>query len=60
MSAVDPVCRTKVNEGHAAATAEYARRMYFFCKLACKAEFERNPDRYVSDLDARAADRARR
>ncbi len=53
MSAVDPVCGTKVNEGHAGARTEYARRMYFFCKLGCKAEFERNPEHYVDELDAR-------
>ncbi len=57
MSALDPVCRRKVNEAHAAATAEYARRLYFFCRPDCKAEFVRNPERYVDEMDARIASR---
>lgn len=60
MSAVDPVCRRKVNEAHAAATAEYARRLYFFCRLDCKAEFERSPESYVDDMDGRILPGARR
>ncbi len=55
MSAVDPVCRGKVNEAHAGATVEYARRTYYFCRPDCKAEFVRNPELYVHDVDARIA-----
>ncbi len=54
MTAVDPVCRTKVNEAHAAAVAEYARRSYYFCRPDCRVEFDRHPEHYVDELDAGA------
>ncbi len=54
MTAVDPVCRKKVNEAHPAAVAEYARRIYYFCRPDCRAEFDRDPEQYVDELDASA------
>ncbi|HEY3314886.1 MAG TPA: YHS domain-containing protein [Bacillota bacterium] len=45
--AKDPVCGMTVDEGKAAATAEYQGQTYYFCSAACKAEFEKDPKRYA-------------
>jgi YHS domain-containing protein len=37
----------KVDEKKAAGSSVYAGATYFFCSPYCKAEFERNPSRYV-------------
>jgi YHS domain-containing protein len=49
----DPVCGMKVDEKSAAARADYQRavfegKAYYFCSEQCKAEFERQPERYVA------------
>jgi len=45
--AIDPVCGMQVDEKTAPAKAEYQGQTYYFCAPGCKAEFERNPQRYV-------------
>lgn len=46
--AKDPVCGMQVDERSAAATAEYRGKVYCFCSAACKATFERHPEKYAS------------
>ena len=45
--ALDPVCRMEVDPARAPAKAEYEGQTYYFCAPACKAEFERHPEKYV-------------
>ena len=45
--AKDPVCRMQVDEGSAPAKADYKGQTYYFCSPACKAMFEKNPERYA-------------
>lgn len=46
--AKDPVCGMQVNEVTAAAAMEYRGKTYYFCSPACKATFEKNPEKYAS------------
>ncbi len=46
--AKDPVCGMQVDEAKAAATAEYQGRTYYFCSAACKATFERAPEKFAA------------
>lgn len=45
--AKDPVCGMQVNEAAAAAQLDHHGKTYYFCSPACKAAFERNPEKYV-------------
>ncbi len=44
----DPVCDMQVNEATAAATVTHRSKTYYFCSPACKAAFEKNPEKYAS------------
>lgn len=44
----DPVCRMPVSETEAPATSQYGGRIYYFCSRACKAAFDKNPEKYAS------------
>ncbi|WP_048152363.1 YHS domain-containing protein [Palaeococcus ferrophilus] len=44
---IDPVCGMEVDEG-TGFRVEYKGRVYYFCSPGCKAEFEANPEKYVS------------
>ncbi len=44
----DVVCGMEINEETAAGTSEYQGKTYYFCNVACKKEFDRNPPRYAS------------
>jgi Cu+-exporting ATPase len=46
--AKDPVCGMQVVEGTAAATSEYRGKTYYFCSPACKAAFDKNPEKYAA------------
>lgn len=46
--AKDPVCGMQVNEQSAAGKSEYQGRTYYFCSPACKATFEKNPEKYAA------------
>ncbi|MDH5781700.1 MAG: YHS domain-containing protein [Dehalococcoidia bacterium] len=46
--AIDPVCKMKVEESKAAATAEYKGKKYYFCSLGCKKVFDQNPGKHVT------------
>lgn len=46
--AKDPVCGMQVNEVSAAAKSEHAGKTYYFCSSACKATFDKHPEKYAS------------
>ena len=48
MAAKDPVCGMTVEEANAAATSEYEGNTYYFCSRGCRAQFERDPAKYVA------------
>jgi YHS domain-containing protein len=45
--AKDPVCGVRVDEKQASATSAYDGPTYYFCSRACKAAFEKNPEKFV-------------
>jgi YHS domain-containing protein len=47
-TAIDPVCKMKVEENKAAATSEYQGKKYYFCALGCKKAFDKSPEKYLS------------
>jgi P-type Cu+ transporter len=47
MTAMDPVCHMEVDPAKAAGKSEYQGKMYYFCNPGCKAEFDKNPGKYV-------------
>lgn len=46
--AKDPVCGMGVDPAEALATVEYQGESYYFCNPGCKAMFEKEPEKYVS------------
>ena len=44
----DPVCGMEVTYETAEARTEYNGQTYYFCSLGCKEDFDREPERYVS------------
>ena len=49
MKAVDPVCHMEVDTETAEWTSEYKGQTYYFCAPGCKASFEKDPEKYLSD-----------
>lgn len=47
--AIDPVCKMKVDEKTAKHITEYNGKTYYFCSPSCKATFDKNPTKFVSD-----------
>ena len=43
---IDPVCKMKVSKD-AQYKSEYNSKMYYFCALNCKKDFDKNPGRYA-------------
>lgn len=43
----DPVCGMDVDERSAAGTSQYRGKTCYFCALGCKAEFDKNPEKYT-------------
>lgn len=52
--AKDPVCGMAVDTDAAPATSEYKGQTYYFCAPGCKKQFERDPERYLSNRNAEA------
>lgn len=48
----DPVCGAEVDEGRAPLRAVYQGVPYYFCRGPCKAQFDRDPVRYVGRVGA--------
>jgi YHS domain-containing protein len=47
--AIDPVCKMDVDEKSAKAKSDYKGKTYYFCALACKQTFDKNPDKYTGN-----------
>jgi len=47
-SAKDPVCGMTVKKADAKWTSDYKGTIYYFCSEGCKAEFAKNPDKYLA------------
>ena len=45
--AKDPVCGMEVDEKKAAAKSEHKGETYYFCCLACKEVFDKEPEKYL-------------
>jgi YHS domain-containing protein len=45
--AMDPVCNMEVDEKKAAATSVYKGKTYYFCAPGCKADFDKDPEKYL-------------
>lgn len=43
----DPVCRMQVDERQATATSIYQGTTYYFCAAACKAVFDKAPEKFA-------------
>jgi Cu+-exporting ATPase len=48
----DHVCDMDVEESEAAASAEYAEDIYYFCSEECMKKFVADPEKFVSRTDA--------
>jgi YHS domain-containing protein len=44
----DPVCRMAVDPERSAGRLTYDDTAYYFCSLACAAEFARHPERFAT------------
>jgi len=49
MNVTDPVCRMTIDDKDAVATSRYKGTTYYFCSEACKENFDKNPDSFVSE-----------
>lgn len=45
---IDPVCRMQVHHDNAAGRLSHREHMYWFCSLACAAQFAANPEAYAT------------
>src|SRR4030065_1522582 len=52
MNVTDPVCRMTIDDKDAVATSRYKGTRYYFCSEACKENFDKNPDSFVSEKTA--------
>jgi len=43
----DPVCGMTVDPKTAAGTSEYKGQTYYFCSKGCKAQFDKDPEKFV-------------
>lgn len=61
---LDPVCNAEVNPMSAEAQSDYEGVIFYFCSIACKEQFDRDPLPYLDEVDLaemrakQAADRA--
>lgn len=58
MTEIDPVCGMTVDTENAMYTSDYKGKRYYFCSPGCKADFENNPEHYVSKQAARGGPHA--
>ena len=49
----DPVCGMEVTAEAAASKSEYKGHMYYFCSIADKEPFDKNPDKYIPQQNPR-------
>jgi len=43
----DPVCGMNVDEETAKIKSEYGGKSYYFCNVACKQTFDKNPSKFI-------------
>ncbi len=43
----DPVCGMEVDPSTAPTQSEYHDKIYYFCSMSCKQDFEADPELYV-------------
>ena len=43
----DPVCHMMVDEKKAKFKSNYMKKTYYFCSAGCKANFDKNPGKYI-------------
>jgi Cu+-exporting ATPase len=48
---IDPVCKMEVDPQSAEWTTEFNGKTYFFCSPGCKADFEKEPGRYLEEME---------
>ena len=46
----DPVCDMDVDPRTAAGKSEYQGRTYYFCSLGCKRDFDKDPGKFVGNV----------
>lgn len=46
--AKDPVCGMQLAEASAAAKSDDKGKTYYFCSAACKAAFDKSPEKYAA------------
>jgi YHS domain-containing protein len=47
--AIDPVCGMEVDEQTAKWKSEYKGNTYYFCAPGCKASFDKDPEKYLTN-----------
>jgi YHS domain-containing protein/uncharacterized membrane protein len=52
--AKDPVCGMQVDEKKAAGKSEYQGQTYYFCSPGCKADFDKDPQKYAGKAQSQA------
>jgi Cu+-exporting ATPase len=52
----DPVCDMDVDPETAAGTSEYLGKTYYFCGLGCKRDFDKDPSKYVRNVQGDAGE----
>jgi YHS domain-containing protein len=48
--AKDPVCDMMVDEKKAKFKSDYNSKTFYFCAVACKTTFDKNPSKFTSTL----------
>lgn len=48
----DPVCGMELTYETAQARSEYNGQTYYFCSMSCKEDFDKDPEKYVSQEQA--------
>jgi class 3 adenylate cyclase len=54
-SRIDPVCRMRIDPGHASGRLRHRDTDYWFCSLVCAARFAADPDTYIADANERTS-----
>lgn len=49
--AKDPVCGMEIDEYQAKYQAQYKGKAFYFCTERCRASFEQDPERYLTELE---------
>ncbi len=49
MKVIDLVCKMEIEAEKAAAKTDYQGQTYYFCAPACKAAFEKAPQKYLGE-----------